>query len=86
MNFEHLYDLVGQYQYDEIRIVGKDVTLLGKMAHIAAVMRRNDQIELCLLMQEEPTIKEPKIKIIIWMIILRKKQQTARGRAILIGN
>lgn len=62
MNFEHLYDLVGQYQYDEIRIVGKDVTLLGKMAHIAAVMRKNDQIELCLLMQEEPKTKEPKNK------------------------
>ncbi len=53
MNFENLFELVGQYQYDEIRIIGWDVTLLGKTAHLAAMMRRKDQLELCLLVQEE---------------------------------
>lgn len=58
MNFEYLYELVRQYQYDEIRTIGRDTKLLGKLAHVAAIMRRDDQLELCLLMQEEPKAKK----------------------------
>lgn len=61
MNFEGFYEWIQQYQYDEIRIIGRDAILRKKPAHVAAMMRKGDQVELCVLLQDAPK-KEPEIQ------------------------
>ena len=53
MNFESFEDLVGEKNFDEITIIGKDVRYMGKPSHFAAMVRKGDQAELCILMQKE---------------------------------
>lgn len=65
MNFESFEDLVGEKNFDEIKIIGKDVRYMGEPSHFAAMVRKGDQAELCILMQKkrsagarpEPTVQ-----------------------------
>ncbi|KAI4448081.1 hypothetical protein C823_002600 [Eubacterium plexicaudatum ASF492] len=53
MNFESFEDLVGEKNFDEIKIIGKDVRYMGEPSHFAAMVRKGDQAELCILMQKK---------------------------------
>jgi len=55
MNFEAFASLAGMQQYEEIQIIGKDMVSQGKQVHWIAMLRKEDQAELCMLLQaEEP--------------------------------
>lgn len=58
MNFECWKDLTEYYCYDEINLIGKDVQVSGKRIHFAAIMKKGEQAELCMLTQKQPVPEE----------------------------
>lgn len=49
MNFEILSDITAMHQYDEIKIIGRDVCCQGKPYHFAAMVRKAEQAQLFVL-------------------------------------
>ena len=58
MNFECWKDLKEDYCYDEISLIGRDVQVSGKRIHFAAILKKGDQAELCMLAQRRPEPEE----------------------------
>lgn len=52
MNFEWLQAIEQEMQFDEIRIIGKRAGLEEKPCYIAALLRRGDQLQVCIFKQE----------------------------------
>lgn len=57
MNFEYFTDLSREYCYEEIKIIGKDAVVSGRRMHLAAMVRKKDRAQLCILVQMQ---KQPK--------------------------
>lgn len=52
MNFSWLYQVVSEIQYDELKIIGRETASAGKPCHVAAMLRREEKVFICLLTQE----------------------------------
>lgn len=54
MNLNELAKFVSENKYDEIKIIGKTVQIEGFFYHLIAIMRRSDEVYLCILSQTQP--------------------------------
>ena len=51
MNFENLSEMVRMHQYEEVKIIGRDVCTHGKNYHFAAMVRNGDAMQVYVLEQ-----------------------------------
>ncbi len=59
MNFKHFDRLLARASYDEVQIIGKDVTLDGQCAHIIGMTRKGKQVLVYTLeLMEQPDEEE----------------------------
>ena len=49
MNFENLSEMVRMHQYEEVKIIGRDVCTHGKNYHFAAMVRNGDAMQVYVL-------------------------------------
>ena len=54
MNFENLSEMVRMHQYEEVKIIGRDVCTHGKNYHFAAMVRNGDVMQVYVLELVEP--------------------------------
>lgn len=53
MDFECFTETVSQFQYDEVKVIGKTVEIEGRPCHIIALLRQGEQAQICMLTQED---------------------------------